>query len=83
MINLGTRALTSTGLQKRGIGVGAKALNSELGENWWTRGSNTHQNCINLGHQKLKTKTLKQRSNQTLPTTLSRMLKKAVENLFG
>ena len=31
---LGTKALTSTGILKKGLGVGVRALNSQIGNNW-------------------------------------------------
>ena len=33
LAKLGTKALTSTGLLKKGLGVGVKALNSDIGKN--------------------------------------------------
>lgn len=55
-MKLVTRALTSTGLLKKGLGVGASALNSEFGEKIVGKGIKHAPNCINLEHQKLKIK---------------------------
>ena len=38
LAKLGTKTLTSTGSLKKELGVGVKALNSDIGKNWWTKG---------------------------------------------
>ena len=53
---LGTKALTSTGILKKGMGVGVRALNSEIGKKLVDEGINHAPELYRLGKLKLKTR---------------------------
>ena len=58
IVNLGTKALTSTGLWKKGLDVGSRAISSEIGKKI-DKGIKHVQNLYKFGTSKIKNKNLK------------------------
>lgn len=54
---LGTKALTSTGILKKGMGVGVRALNSEIGKKLVDEGIKHAPELYRIGTSKIKVKT--------------------------
>ena len=57
IVNLGTKALTSTGLLKKGLDIGSKAISSEIGKKIIDEGIKHAPDLYNSEHQKQKIKT--------------------------
>ena len=53
---LSTKALTSTGILKKGMGVGVRTLNSEIGKKMVDEGIKHAPELYRLGTSKLKTR---------------------------
>ena len=82
--NLAARALTSTGLQKRRIGVGAKALISEFGKKLVDEAIKHAPELYKFGTSKIKNKIFKRALESDIANYIFKEAKKkAVENLFG
>ena len=81
---LGVRALTSTGLLKKGLGLGATALNSEFGKklvNEWIKHASE---LYKFGTSKIRNKGLKKPLELDIASYAVQVAqKKVVENLFG
>ena len=58
-IKLGAKALGSTGLLKKGLGVGAKAINSDIGRKLVDEGIKQSPELYRLGTSKIRGKNLK------------------------
>ena len=56
---LGTKALTSTGLLRKGLGVGARAINSEVGKKLVDEGIKYAPELYRLGTSKIRNKNMK------------------------
>ena len=78
------RALTLTGLPKRGINIGAKALNSVLGKKLMDEGIKDTPELCKFGTSKIKNKNLKRALESDIANyAVKKAKKKAVKNLFG
>ena len=78
------RALTLTGLPKRGISIGAKALNSVLGKRLMDDGIKHTPELCKFGTSKIKNKNLKRALGSDIANyAVKEAKKKAVKNLFG
>ena len=83
-MKLGSKALTSTGLLKRGLDVGATALNSEFGKKLVDEGIKHAPEQYKFGTLKIKTKCLKKALESDIANyALQEAQKKAVENLLS
>ena len=83
---LGTKALTSTGLLKKGLGVGARAINSEVGKKLVDEGIKHAPESYSLGTSKRRNKNMKKALESEVDNyVVKEAQKKAaekVENLF-
>ena len=77
---LGPRALTTTGLWKKGLGVGTRALNSGFGKKPVDEGIKHAPELYKFGASKTKNKAL---GSDFASYAVQEAQKKAVENLFG
>ena len=68
-IKLGAKALGSTGLLKKGLGVGVKAINSDIGRKLVDEGIKHSSELYRLGTCKIRTKNVKKFWNMKLLTT--------------
>ena len=59
IVNLGTKALTSTGLLKKGLDIGLKGISSEIGKKITDEGTKHAPDLYNFGTSKIKNKNLK------------------------
>ena len=81
-MKLVTRALTSTGLLKKGLGVGASALNSEFGEKIVGKGIKHAPELHKFGTSKIKNKSLKKALESELQATQFRKLRKRLQKIY-
>ena len=59
IVNLGTKALTSTGLLKKGLDIGSRAISSEIGKKKIDEGIKHAPDFYKFGTSKIKNKNLK------------------------
>ena len=59
IVNLGTKALTSTGLLKKGLDIGLRAISSEIGKKKIDEGIKHAPDFYKFGTSKIKNKNLK------------------------
>ena len=77
-------ALALTGLSKRRISIGAKALNSVLGKKLMDEGIKDTPELCKFGTSKIKNKNLKRALESDIANyAVKKAKKKAVKNLFG
>ena len=80
---VGASTLTSTGLLEKGLVLVLGHWTLNLEKSWWTKGSNTCQNCINFEHQISKIKVWKKLLNWILlATQFRRHRKKPLRTCF-
>ena len=84
---LGTKALTSTGLLRKGLGVGARTTNSEVGKKLVDEGKKHTPELYCLGTSKIRNKNIKKALESEVANYVVKeaQIKAAenVENLFG
>ena len=84
---LGTKSLTSTGLLRKGLGVGARAIDSEVGKNLINEGIKHALELYRLRTYKIRNKNMKKAFESKIDDyVVKEAQKKAadnVENLFG
>ena len=81
---LGANALTLTEILKKGLGIGVKALNSELGKKLVDEEIKHAQELYRLVTSKIKNQSVKRELESNVANYIAEEAKKkAVENLFG
>ena len=81
---LSTKALTSTGILKKGMGVGVRTLNSEIGKKNGRRRNKTCTRAIQARNIEIKNQSVKNALESDVANyVVQEAQKKAVENLFG
>ena len=68
-IKLGAKALGSTGLLEKGLGVDVKAINSDIGRKLVDEGIKHSSELYRLGTSKIRSKNVKKFWNMKLLTT--------------
>ena len=87
LAKLGTKALTSRRLLKKGLGVGVKTLNSDIGKKLVDEGIKHAPELYRLGTSKIKNKNVKRALESEVTNYVVQEAQKEaaenVENLFG
>ena len=87
IVMLGTKALISTGLLRKGLGVGARAINSEVGKELINEGIKLAPELYCLGTSKIRNENMKKAlESEVANYVVKEAQKKAaknVENLFS
>ena len=87
IVRLGTKALISTGLLRKGLGVGARAINSEVGKELVNEGIKLAPELYRLGTSKIRNKNMKKALESEVANYVVKEAQKKtaknVENLFG